>query len=56
MLNVVSSSRLTYGATLAELTSLEEMIRIMMNEGDIHSDVISKVWNVFSQSGPPLLY
>ncbi|PFH48881.1 hypothetical protein AMATHDRAFT_64397 [Amanita thiersii Skay4041] len=39
---------LTYDATLAELTSLEEMMRIMMDEGHVHPDVISKLWQVYS--------
>ncbi len=40
--------RRTYGATLAELTSLEEMIRTMMVDGGIHNDVINKLWQVYS--------
>ncbi len=43
-------NRLTYDATLAELTSLEEMMRIMMEDGQIHSDVIGKLWQVYSES------
>ncbi|KAG2156915.1 non-SMC mitotic condensation complex subunit 1-domain-containing protein [Suillus bovinus] len=39
---------LTYDATLAELTSLEEMMRIMMEDGQIHHDVINKLWQVYS--------
>ncbi|KAG2363022.1 non-SMC mitotic condensation complex subunit 1-domain-containing protein [Suillus spraguei] len=39
---------LTYAATLAELTSLEEMMRIMMEDGQIHYDVINKLWQVYS--------
>ncbi|KAJ3506594.1 hypothetical protein NLJ89_g6784 [Agrocybe chaxingu] len=39
----------TYEATLAELTSLEEMMRIMMEEGHIHHDVIAKLWQVYSK-------
>jgi condensin complex subunit 1 len=42
--------RLTYDATLAELTSLEEMLRSMMDDGQIHSDVVAKLWQVYSQS------
>ncbi|KAL7418983.1 condensin complex non-SMC subunit Cnd1 [Cryptotrichosporon argae] len=38
----------TYGATLAELTSLEEMMRTMMADGAIHGDVINKLWQVYS--------
>ncbi|KAJ3479305.1 hypothetical protein NLI96_g9147 [Meripilus lineatus] len=39
---------LTYDATLAELTSLEEMLRIMMDDGQIHPDVVGKLWHVYS--------
>ncbi|EMD38787.1 hypothetical protein CERSUDRAFT_133306 [Gelatoporia subvermispora B] len=39
---------LTYEATLAELTSLEEMLRSMMDDGQIHDDVITKLWQVYS--------
>jgi hypothetical protein len=42
------TSRRTYDATLAELTSLEEMMRIMMEENHIHYDVIAKLWQVYS--------
>lgn len=38
---------LTYGATLAELTSLEQMIKIMMKDGLISDDVVNKLWQVF---------
>ncbi|KAF9558299.1 ARM repeat-containing protein, partial [Agrocybe pediades] len=38
----------TYDATLAELTSLEEMMRIMMDEQAIHKDIINKLWQVYS--------
>ncbi|KAK7028208.1 condensin complex non-SMC subunit Cnd1 [Paramarasmius palmivorus] len=38
----------TYDATLAELTSLEEMLRTLMDEGQIHPDIINKLWQVFS--------
>lgn len=40
--------RLTYEATLAELTSLEEMMRILMDEGHVHQDIISRLWAVYS--------
>ncbi|KAM6490435.1 hypothetical protein JOM56_014108 [Amanita muscaria] len=40
---------LTYDATLAELTSLEEMMQILMDEGCIHHDVISKLWQVYTR-------
>ncbi|KZT24887.1 hypothetical protein NEOLEDRAFT_1156610 [Neolentinus lepideus HHB14362 ss-1] len=43
---------LTYGATLAELTSLEEMMRTMMGDDQIHSDVIAKLWQVYSSDRP----
>ena len=46
----IIDGRLTYDATLAELTSLEEMMRYMMDDGQIHSDVISKLWQVYSES------
>lgn len=39
---------LTYDATLAELTSLEEMLRSMMEDEQIHQDVINKLWQVYS--------
>lgn len=34
--------------TVAELTSLEELLRTMMDDGQIHSDIISKLWQVYS--------
>jgi hypothetical protein len=40
--------RFTYDATLAELTSLEETMRSMMDDGQIHPDVIAKLWQVDS--------
>ncbi|KAH7913093.1 non-SMC mitotic condensation complex subunit 1-domain-containing protein [Hygrophoropsis aurantiaca] len=43
---------LTYDATLAELTSLEEMMRSMMEDGQIHGDVIAKLWQVYSSTKP----
>jgi len=43
--------RLTYCATLAELTSLEEMIRILMESRQVHVDVINKLWQVYSKCG-----
>ncbi|KAJ7587166.1 non-SMC mitotic condensation complex subunit 1-domain-containing protein [Mycena floridula] len=39
---------LTHEASLAYLTSLEEMLRILMIEGDVESAVIDKLWDVFS--------
>ncbi|KAJ2741405.1 condensin complex non-SMC subunit Cnd1 [Coemansia sp. BCRC 34301] len=38
---------LTFSATLAELTSLEELIRTLMEEGLITTDVISKLRSVY---------
>ncbi|KAG7094848.1 hypothetical protein E1B28_005656 [Marasmius oreades] len=40
---------LTYGATLAELTSLEEMIRVMIEDRQIHPDVVNKLWQIFGK-------
>ena len=45
---LILDPRRTYDATLAELTSLEEMMRIMMEENHIHYDVIAKLWQVYS--------
>ncbi|KIK92248.1 hypothetical protein PAXRUDRAFT_830137 [Paxillus rubicundulus Ve08.2h10] len=39
---------LTYDATLAELTSLEEMMKLMMEEDHIHHDIVNKLWQVYS--------
>ncbi|KZT53109.1 hypothetical protein CALCODRAFT_501450 [Calocera cornea HHB12733] len=38
---------LTYSATLAELTSLEELLKTMMDEGQIQMDVVHKLWDVY---------
>ncbi|KAF7327571.1 Condensin complex subunit 1 [Mycena kentingensis (nom. inval.)] len=38
----------TTGATLAELTSLEEMMRIMMEDDQVHPDIINQLWKVYS--------
>nr|ODN98900.1 condensin complex subunit 1 [Cryptococcus depauperatus CBS 7855] len=38
----------TYNATLAELTSLEELMRTMMIDGGVHNDVIHRLWQVYS--------
>jgi hypothetical protein len=43
-------NRLTYQATLAELTSLEELMGVMMERGYVHEDVIYKLWEVYSTS------
>jgi condensin complex subunit 1 len=40
---------LTFDATLAELTSLEELLKAMMADGQIHYDVIKKLWQVYSE-------
>ncbi|KAI0074195.1 hypothetical protein K474DRAFT_1665696 [Panus rudis PR-1116 ss-1] len=42
----------TYNATLAELTSLEEMMRIMMDDNQVHPDVVAKLWQVYSSERP----
>ena len=42
--------RRTYGATLAELTSLEELMRTVMGENMVHTDVVNKLWQVYSAS------
>ncbi|KAJ1969791.1 condensin complex non-SMC subunit Cnd1 [Dispira parvispora] len=39
---------LTYQATLADLTSLEELLSCMMNEGHIPEGVVDKLWSVYS--------
>ncbi|KAI8321325.1 hypothetical protein GQ54DRAFT_298067 [Martensiomyces pterosporus] len=47
---------LTFGATLAELTSLEELIRTLMEEGLISAAVVSKLRSVYGytrQKLPP---
>ncbi|MBW0471967.1 hypothetical protein O181_011682 [Austropuccinia psidii MF-1] len=41
---------LTYHATLAELTSLEELMGVLMDRGYVHEDVIYKLWEVYSTS------
>ncbi|KAF0449771.1 Condensin complex subunit 1 [Gigaspora margarita] len=40
----------TYNATLAELTSLEQLMSTMMAEELISNDVIAKLWSVYSVS------
>jgi condensin complex subunit 1 len=42
---------LTYDSTLAELTSLEEMMKTMMEEELVHHDIINKLWQVYSKLG-----
>ncbi|KAG9221591.1 hypothetical protein CCMSSC00406_0007230 [Pleurotus cornucopiae] len=41
---------LTYNATLAELTSLEEMMKSLMDEHHIDEAVVSKLWQVYSST------
>lgn len=43
------SNRLTFDATVAELTSLEEMLRAMMDDGQISPEVIKRLWQVYSK-------
>ncbi|SNX84253.1 related to YCS4 - subunit of condensin protein complex [Melanopsichium pennsylvanicum] len=38
----------TFGATLAELTSLEEMLKTMQIEHLVHPEVVNKLWAVYS--------
>ena len=45
---------MTYDATLAELTSLEEMMRYMMDDDQIHHDVVNKLWQAYSKHVIPL--
>ena len=40
--------RLTRDATLAELTSLEALLAVMMSRGVVEDDVINKLWQVYS--------
>ncbi|KAG6377328.1 non-SMC mitotic condensation complex subunit 1-domain-containing protein [Boletus reticuloceps] len=43
---------LTYDSTLAELTSLEEMMKTMMEEELVHHDIINKLWQGSPKSLP----
>ncbi|KAI9306089.1 non-SMC mitotic condensation complex subunit 1-domain-containing protein [Cunninghamella echinulata] len=43
-------TELTFNATLAELTSLEQVLCTLMIEGDITDDVIEKLWDVYGFS------
>ncbi|PWN41740.1 hypothetical protein IE81DRAFT_303229 [Ceraceosorus guamensis] len=38
----------TFNATLAELTSLEELLRTMCAEDMVHPEVVAKLWGVYS--------
>ena len=40
---------MTYDATLAELTSLEEMMRQYMEDNFISDEVVAKLWQVYSE-------
>lgn len=44
-----SHLRLTRDATLAELTSLEQLLGVMMSKGVVEDDVIAKLWQVYSE-------
>ncbi|EDR03015.1 uncharacterized protein LACBIDRAFT_307876 [Laccaria bicolor S238N-H82] len=48
--SVVTATLLDVETTLAELTSLEEMMHIMSEEEQIHQDVISRLWQIYSMS------
>lgn len=48
MLMMTLSSRLTNDATLAELTSLEALLGVMMAKGVVDDAVIAKLWMVYS--------
>ncbi|KAG8678081.1 Condensin complex subunit, partial [Ceratobasidium sp. 395] len=39
---------LTYDTTVGELTSLEELMRTMTEDNQIHHDVINKLWQVYA--------
>ena len=38
---------LTYGSSLAELTSLEQLLCNMMKQGDVSPAVVAKLWQVY---------
>ncbi|CAO3624953.1 unnamed protein product [Cunninghamella blakesleeana] len=40
-------TELTYNATLADLTSLEQILCTLMTDGDITDNVIEKLWDVY---------
>jgi hypothetical protein len=46
----LSLPRLTVGATLAELTSLEQLLSVMEAEEPFHEDIVNKLWQVYSQT------
>ncbi|KDN42856.1 hypothetical protein K437DRAFT_275042 [Tilletiaria anomala UBC 951] len=43
---------MTFGATLAELTSLEQLLHTMETEDLVHEDVIKKLWAVYEVQRP----
>ena len=43
---------LTFGATLAELTSLQQLLHTMETEDMIHPDVVRKLWQVYEVQRP----
>jgi hypothetical protein len=51
---LLMNARRTYNATLAELTSLEELMRTMMADNGVHPEVVTKLWQVYSTSIPLL--
>ncbi|GAA99455.1 uncharacterized protein L969DRAFT_93915 [Mixia osmundae IAM 14324] len=40
--------QLTFAATLADLTSLEQLLAVMTAEKPLHDDIINKLWQVYS--------
>ncbi|KAG9093663.1 Condensin complex subunit [Ceratobasidium sp. 370] len=40
---------LTYNTTVGELTSLEELMRTMTDDNQIHPDVVNKLWQVYGK-------
>ena len=47
---LTSALRLTFNATLADLTSLEQLMSTMMAENAVHEDVCHKLWQAYSTS------
>ncbi|KAF5389534.1 hypothetical protein D9757_004200 [Collybiopsis confluens] len=49
LFTLIQNSRRTFDSTLAELTSLEEMMRSMMQDPHyrVHDEVINKLWQIF---------
>jgi condensin complex subunit 1 len=39
---------MTFGATLAELTSLEELLSIMVQRDIVSDEVVEKLWQVYA--------